>query len=85
MCDTCSYTGAEQLNIKDATGNVVATGNLRTFNRFSRIETRQMPFIPSGDNSLTIEVQNYSGDLMIDHLGKIFGSSANLNGHSFLF
>ena len=70
MCQTCAYTGEEVLNIKDAAGNVVATGNLKTFNRFSKIETRAVPFVPSGDNTLTIEVQNYSGDLMIDHLGK---------------
>ena len=72
MCETCSYTGAEVMNVKDAAGNIVATGNLKTFNRFSRIESKATPFIPAGDNTLTIEVQNYSGDLMIDHVGESF-------------
>ena len=60
------------MNIKDAAGNIVATGNLKDFNRFTKIETKAVPFVPAGDNTLTIEVENYSGDIMIDHLGKHF-------------
>ena len=62
------------LELKSANRQILSgvnVPNLKSFNRFARIETKAVPFIPSGDNTLTFEVQNYSGDLMIDHLGKL--------------
>ena len=73
-----SFTGNEVINVKNWNDQIVASGTLLGYNRFVKIASTSI-FIAGAsdaDNELRIIVENYAGDLMIDHVSVIKASDA---------
>ena len=73
-----SFTGNEVINVKNSNEEIVASGTLLGYNRFVKIASTSI-FIAGAsdaDNEFRIIAENYTGDLMIDHVSVIKASDA---------